>query len=184
MIQLNDILKKYDIKPYRYINNGNVTIIEDKNDRFIVRKKSMDEEIFSYLKTRNFDYFPKIINDLNDEFIIQEYIEDVKYPSEQKILDLINLVSLLHNKTTHYKEVDIEDYKRLYEDISNNIEYLKSYYFDIITTIETHAFMSPYEYLFTRNISKINSVLNQLLLSKINYQQNVLSQLLRILLFR
>ena len=160
MIQLNDILKKYDIKPYRYTNNGNVIIIENKNDRFIVRKKSMDEEIFSYLKTRNFDYFPRFINDLNDEFIIQEYVEDIKYPSEQKILDLINLVSLLHNKTTHYKEVDIEDYKRLYEDISNNIEYLKSYYFDIITTIETHTFMSPYEYLFARNISKINSVLN------------------------
>ncbi|MBE6149466.1 MAG: hypothetical protein E7170_01930 [Firmicutes bacterium] len=160
MIQLNDILKKYDIKPYRYINNGNITIVEDKNERFVVRKKSMNEDIYSYLKTRNFDYFPRIVNDLNEDFIIQEYIEDEKYPSEQKILDLINLVSLLHNKTTHYKEVDIEDYKRLYEDISNNIEYLKSYYFDIITTIETHTFMSPHEYLFARNISKINSVLN------------------------
>lgn len=160
MKQINDILKKYDIKPYRYTSNGNVTIVEDKIGRFVIKKNKVNNEIFSYLKSRNFDYYPSVINDIDDEFQIQEYIEDTNYPKEQKIIDLVNLVSLLHNKTTHYKEVDFEDYKRLYEDISNNIEYLKGYYFDIVTTIETHVFMSPYEYLLARNISKINSALN------------------------
>lgn len=160
MKQINDILKKYDIKPYRYTSNGKVTIVEDKIRRFIVKENKINDEIFSYLKTRNFDYYPKIINNISDEFQIQEYIEDTNYPKEQKIIDLINLTSLLHNKTTHYKEVDFEDYKKLYEDISNNIEYLKSYYFDIVTTIETHVFMSPYEYLLARNISKVTSALN------------------------
>jgi len=160
MKQIIDVLKKYDIKPYRYISNGSVTIVEDKIRRFVVKENKINNEIFSYLKSRNFDYYPNFLNELDDEFQIQEYIEDTNYPSEQKIIDLINLVSLLHNKTTHYKEVDFEDYKRLYEDISNNIEYLKSYYFDIVTTIETHVFMSPCEYLIARNISKINSALN------------------------
>lgn len=160
MKQINDILKKYDIKPYRYTSNGKVTIIEDKIGRFVVKENNVNHEIFSYLKSRNFDYYPNVINDLDDDYQIQEYIEDTNYPKEQKVIDLVSLVSLLHNKTTHYKEVDFEDYKRLYEDISNNIEYLKSYYFDILTTIESHVFMSPYEYLLARNISKINSALN------------------------
>ena len=31
-------------------------------------------------------------------------------PEEQKMIDMINLVSLLHSKTTFYKEVDEDDY--------------------------------------------------------------------------
>lgn len=76
------------------------------------------------------------------------------------MLDLIKLVSLLHNKTTHYKEVDFADYKTIYETLSNNIEYLYSYYNDIITLIETKVYMSPSEYLLARNISKIFGSLN------------------------
>ena len=76
------------------------------------------------------------------------------------MIDLINLVSLLHNKTTHFKEVDFEDYKKIYEDINNNIEYLYSYYNDIITLIESKIYMSPSEYLLARNISKIFGSLN------------------------
>lgn len=160
MKRINDYLKKYDIKPYRYRSDGNVTIVEDKIGRFVVKKNEINSEIFSYLKSKNFDYYPNIINDTADDIQIQEYIEDTNYPKEQKIIDLVNLVSLLHNKTTHYKEVDIEDYKKLYEDIKNNIEYLKSYYFDMVTTFETHVFMNPYEYLLARNISKINAALS------------------------
>jgi len=69
------------------------------------------------------------------------------------------LVSLLHNKTTHYKEVTEDDYKEIYEDIKNNIEYLYGYYTDMITIIESKVYMSPCEYLVARNISKIFSTL-------------------------
>lgn len=76
-------------------------------------------------------------------------------PEEQKMFDLIDLVALLHNKTTHFKEVDEDDYKKIYEDIVNNVEYLYSYYNDLISIIETKVYMSPAEYLIARNISKI-----------------------------
>ena len=36
-----------------------------------------------------------------------EYIEDVNTPEEQKAIDLVSMMSLLHNKTTYYKEVPI-----------------------------------------------------------------------------
>ena len=71
------------------------------------------------------------------------------------MIDLINLVSLLHNKTTHFKEITEDNYKEIYEDINNNIEHLHSYYEDLITMIETKVYMSPCEYLIARNITKI-----------------------------
>ena len=49
-------------------------------------------------------------------------------PDEQKMLDMIDLVGLLHNKTTYYKNIDLDDYKKIYEDIANNIFYISSRY--------------------------------------------------------
>ena len=97
---------------------------------------------------------PKILNK-NEEYEITEYIEEYKIPKEQKIIDMIYLVSLLHNKTTHYKETTEDEYKELYEDINNNIEYLYGYYNDLITIIENKTYMSPCEYLIARNFTKI-----------------------------
>lgn len=160
MKQVNEILKKYEIKPYRYINNGKVTIVDTEMGRFAIKPKVKNNEIFSYLKSRSFNYYPKVISNEEEEYEIAEYIEEIDYPNEQKMMDLVYLVSLLHNKTTHYKEVDFEDYKKIYEDINNNIEYLNSYYNDIITLAETHVYMSPSEYLLARNISKTYAALN------------------------
>lgn len=160
MKQISEILKKYEIKPYRYTTNGKTTIVDTEMGRFVLKQKSDKKEIFNYLKSRSFDYYPNVLNEDDDEYEISEYIEDTTYPNEQKIMDLVNLVSLLHNKTTHFKEVDFDDYKKIYEDVLNNIEYLNSYYNDIITIIETKVFMSPSEYLLARNISKIYAALN------------------------
>jgi len=160
MKQINEILKKYDIKPHRYITSGKSTIVDTVMGKFVIKKNLKNKEIFSYLRSRNFNYFDKNINDDNDDYEISEYIIDEEYPNEQKILDLISLVSLLHNKTTHYKEVDFDDYKKIYEDINNNIEYLNSYYNDYFLIINTHVYMSPSEYLLARNMSKIFAALN------------------------
>lgn len=160
MQKINEILKKYNIKPHRYEKNGKVIIVSDEENKYVVKKNKKSQEIFEYLKNRSFDYYPKILNDSNDSYEISEYIYDDYIPDEQKMLDLIKLVSLLHNKTTHYKEVDFDDYKTIYETLLNNIEYLYSYYNDLITLIETKVYMSPSEYLLARNISKIFGSLN------------------------
>jgi len=160
MKRISEILKKYEIKPYRYTSNGKVTIVDTEMGRFAIKERVNKKDIFSYLKSRSFDYFPKVINEEDDEYEISEFIEDTEYPNEQKIMDMVNLVSLLHNKTTHFKEVDFDDYKKIYEDVSGNIEYLTSYYNDIITFIDTKVYMSPSEYLLARNISKVYASLN------------------------
>ena len=155
MLSLKDILKKYVLKPHRYEKSGKVVFVDTEKGRFVIKNNNRNKEIINYLESRNFDYFPRKINDMEDEYEIVEYIEESIIPKEQKMMDMIDLVSLLHNKTTHYKEVNSEHYKQIYEDINNNIVYLYSYYTDLITIIESKIFPSPSEYLLARNISKI-----------------------------
>lgn len=159
MKSFNQVIKKYELKPNCYRKNGNVTIVDSKRGKFVIKAKreDMDDNIYRYLESRNFNYYPNFISDEDDDYQISEYIDEIPMPDDQKILDMIELVSLLHYKTTHYKEIDEDEYKKIYEDIMNNINYLYSYYIDIISIIETKVYMSPSEYLLARNISKIFS---------------------------
>lgn len=155
-MKINEELKRYSLVPTRYEKNGKVNIIDTNSGKIVFKESKINLEILNYLQSRNFDYMPKFINDIrNDEYQITEHLQGFDIPKEQKILDLILLVSLLHSKTTHYKEIDLNDFEEIYDDIDNNLNYLYSYYTDIITLIESKVFMSPSEYLLARNISKI-----------------------------
>ena len=92
--------------------------------------------------------------------IYQEYINDIDEPKEQKIIDLVNIITLLHSKTTMYKEIDLDHYKAIYEEINNQIEDIYNYYNTLMDNIETNVYMSPSEYLISRNISFIYSAIN------------------------
>lgn len=160
MRKINDVLKKYELKPHRYIKEGNVVIVDTDQGKYALKEKRGNKKIFNYLNSRNFNYYPQFINDNNEDYDIMEYIEEVDIPIDQKIMDLVDLVGLLHSKTTHYQEVDEDDYKEIYEDINNNIIYLNSYYNDMINIIDTKVYMSPAEYLLARNITKVFAAIN------------------------
>lgn len=154
------ILEKYQLHPTRYQMKGKVTFVDTNRGSYAMKEMEHDqEEIWNYLRSRNFLYYPEIIR-YENRILVTKLEQDIAMPKEQKAEDLIDLMALLHQKTTHYKEVDISDYKELYEDISNNIFYLKTYYDDMMTIIESHIIMSPSEYLLARNITLVYSALN------------------------
>lgn len=159
MNRVNDLLKKRNILPKKYIKKGKVVKIETDQESFIVKKEKITKDVYNYLKSRNFDYMPKRLTNIEEPEQIMEYIDSYNIPVEQKAIDMIDLVSLLHNKTTHYKEIDSEMYQKIYNDLDGNLEYLYNYYTDMITLIESKEYMSPSEYLLARNISNIyNSI--------------------------
>lgn len=162
MIDDKNILKKYNIKPFGYTKKNNAVIIDTKEQKYVLKKRiKNNKDLFNYLKSRSFDYFPYTYNDdVDDTYDIYQYYENINLPVHEKTTDLINLVSLLHSKTTHYKDIDIDDYKIIYENIAKRLDYLVSYYSDIFDLIDTEVYMSPSNYLLARNISKINSLLN------------------------
>jgi len=158
MIEIDKTLKKYDLRTNSYQKKGKVVIINSNKGKLVLKPKS-NLKVYEYLDSRNFNYYPEhIIED--DKYEITSYIDEIEMPNDQKILDLINLVSLLHSKTTYYKNVDVDEYKKNYEELKNNVEYLFNYYNDIITVIESKVYMSPSELLLARNFSIILAALN------------------------
>lgn len=148
-----DIIDRYNICNEKITIRGSVRILDDK---IVIKDKKRDDidDIYGYLKSRSFDYFPYPI-ETSDRYEVYPYLEDMYEPYEQKAMDLMHLLSLLHSKTTFYREVDIDRNKEIYENISGEIEYLDSFYSDLIGKIEKEVYMSPSSYLIARNINII-----------------------------
>lgn len=154
----NDIrseISKYNLPINKLTIKSGARIIDDK----IVVKDKKNKEInktYKYLSSRAFDYFPYLIDD-SDKYEIYPYIDDIYEPREQKAMDLTHLLSLLHSKTTFYREVDIDKNKEIYEEIVNEVDYLNDYYNSLISSIEKEVYMSPSSYLIARNTNIIFS---------------------------
>ncbi|MFV0275070.1 MAG: hypothetical protein ACK5HL_02385 [Bacilli bacterium] len=161
MHNINNFLKQNGIVPRKYTilkNSYIITTLDNKT--YVIKKKKVDSNLlFDYLYSRGFDFFPKIIAS-NDNFELFEYIEAVAIPNEQKSIDLINIVSLLHLKTTYMKRVEKDFFKKIYEELYEKLNTLFNYYIDLITLVESEVYMSPASYHLARNISKLFSCLN------------------------
>lgn len=125
-------------------------VIKKRNDRVI--------DLYNYLDTVGYDNYPKVI-ETNEEEQISEFIDNKNYHELNNGVEFIKTVSLLHYKTLRYKTVSKNKYKKIYNSILSNIEYLKEYYDNLIKEIEEEVFMSPSHYLFARNYSVIISSL-------------------------
>jgi len=149
-------------KPYRYTKRKNITIIESTSGSYVIKEKQNDKvkEAYNYLLSRNFDYFPKLVLNDRESVNVFEYVPEVSMPKEQKALDMIELVSLLHNKTTYYKEITEDKYKEIYENLKNNILYTKNYYDNLYNILVEEIYHSPSHYLLLRNMYKIFAALN------------------------
>lgn len=152
-------------KPYRITKLSKCTIIDSSEGSFVIKPKSDKniKELFTYLKSRDFNAIPNIIDESRDGINIFEYISEASYPKEQKAQDMIKLVSSLHSKTSYEKSVTEDKYKEIYNNIDNNLTYYKSSYEKYIAEFEEEIFMSPSHYLFMRNSSKL---LNQIAFCK------------------
>lgn len=162
MNNLRSFLNKNDLSLNRLTIKNKTKILDTNRGTLVLKKKDNNINLtntFNYLESRSFDNYPKRVFE-NNNYDIYEYINGYNEPDEQKILDLINLLTILHYKTTFYKEVDIDYFKEIYESTINKIDYIYNYYTDIISLIETSIYMSPVEYLIARNISKIYESLN------------------------
>lgn len=150
------LLKKTGINPKSFTKKKTATII---NDRYVLKDNKNNNQIFSYLEARNFNHVPKSII-ISDKYILYDYQKDYNISKEERAIELVNLISLLHSKTTRYSNVSLDDYKKIYEKYEDKIEKLSSYYNDLNELIDREIYMSPSKYLLARNISKIYSTLN------------------------
>ena len=148
---------KREFKPFRLTKKKKVTIMDSTSGTFVVKEKKDNkvENAYEYLMSRNFDYFPKLVLEDRRDVNVFEYVEDIPMPKEQKAIDMIDLVALLHNKTTYYKEVTEDKYKEIYENLKENIAYTEGYYNFLYEKLIEEVYPSPSHYLLIRNIYKI-----------------------------
>ncbi len=144
-------------KPYRYTILGKVTILNTTSGDFVIKEKSEKDikELYAYLQSRSFLHFPNLIDESRKDVNVYEYIEGVSMPKEQKALDMIEIVSQLHNKTTFYKTVTEDEFKKIYDKIKGYIVYLKEEYTKLYEEIKKEIYMSPSHYSLIRTIYKV-----------------------------
>lgn len=148
---------KNNIRRLSYKNS--VKIIDAEESKYVLKKSNRNlEELFMYLRSRNFTSFPDILKNDRGSYEFP-YIDSVIEPKEQKLVDIINTMAELHTKTSFYKEVGHDKFSEIYENLKENILYIEGYYNDLITLIENEVYMSPSNYLIARNFSKINSAI-------------------------
>ena len=148
----------YRVKSYKIIKSAK--IVETDKGKLVYKENTNNYDTYDYLRTRDFNFFPNILNDKNSNFELTEYIEEKEVPREQKLSDLIHISGILHRKTSFNKEIDIDFIKGMYENTLKEVNYLMSYYEDLNNYIDTIVFMSPSEYLLVSNIDLIYFLLN------------------------
>lgn len=157
--ELRELFDRNNIVTKKITLKNNVRIIDTGENQFVIKRREKNlDNIYRYLKSRSFNYFPEVVYQ-TDNYDVYDYIEDAEIPVEVKADDIIKLVTLLHGKTTFYKEIDDDTYKEFYENITSQLDYLMNYYNDIAEIIEKEEYMSPSHYYFIRNISKVFAAL-------------------------
>lgn len=155
MNDLKDLVNDFNLKINKCKYCNNVRVIDTDKGKFVVKKNNNNNsELFRYLETKNFNNFLNVY-DYNNQYEIYPYIDEVSLSNEEKAIDIIYLISILHNRTTFYKNVELDTIKVIYEDINNKLKYLINYYDNLRLIIEDTNYPSPSGYLLLRNISII-----------------------------
>ena len=158
--EIYEVIKKHHLHPISYQKKKKVYIINDNNHSYAIKLNTSNYDIYRYLLSRDFDNFPSNYNNKNDNYDILEYIDDNSQKEEQKLNDLIMILAKLHKKTSFYKEIDLDEIKKDYEDLLKKINNVKEYYLQLNDLIDKEIFLSPSMYLLVRNISLIYYLLD------------------------
>ena len=153
--KLKEIVLKY--KPLKYTLKGKTINVNSMQGNFVIKPAKKDIiSLFSYLNSRSFYNYPKVIAK-DDDYITYEYLKELETPKEQQLLDLILVVAKLHNKTVYFKEVTEDKYKEIYDNIKDNVIYLRDYYSGIYDEAFNEIYIIPAKYNFLLNYSLLNN---------------------------
>lgn len=165
-------------KPYKITKINSVYVFNTTSGDYVVKlnPKIDYRKLYSYLNSRSFDYVPELSVDSRDDMVVLEYQEDITLDNEQKALDLINLVSLLHNKTSYYKDVTNDKYKEIYDNVKNNILYVMNIYEECFDRFLEEEFTLPSHYLFLRNYTLIYNAIRYSLNKLDSWYSNIVDK--------
>ena len=143
--------------PRKITISGKSNILTTKDDKLVVKEKNKDlKSLFEYLNSRNFNKYPKIIDEYDNKYVY-EYVKDVNMPINQKIVEEAKTLAELHYKTSYFKNIKIDDIKKIYEDIKSNILYIEDYYNRLFDKALAEEYIRPSLYVLLINSSLFKS---------------------------
>ena len=143
--------------PRKITISGKSNILTTKDEKYVVKEKNKDlKSLFEYLNSRNFNKYPKIIDEYDNKYVY-EYVKDVNMPINQKIVEEAKTLAELHYKTSYFKNIKIDDIKKIYEDIKSNIIYIEDYYNRLFDKALAEEYIRPSLYVLLINSSLIRS---------------------------
>lgn len=134
---------------------GKVTIF---NNEYVLKEEKDMLDLNNYFKSRDFHNYLSVIERLDNKNKYP-YLESYSLNDEQKALDIVDVVSLLHNKTSYNKEVSIDKYKSIYDELMGFINYTEEKYMELLKNIEYVAFPSPSQTILLNGYSKISDAI-------------------------
>lgn len=155
---MKECLEKYHLVINKMTIQNQEKVLSTDQGQFVIVKKVRKDlpSIYRYLESRDFLYFLLPINSIQeDDYEIYPWKENTFLPLGEQATELIYVLSLLHTKTTFYETVELDDIKKIYEDMKKKLTELETYYQELQDMIEMHIFMAPSEYFLVRNISRI-----------------------------
>ena len=158
--EIESIIRKRCIHPIAYRRIKSVYVIKTNKEEYVIKLHTNNYDIYKYLLSKDFLFFPKNYNHPNDNYDISQFIKGLIMANEQRLSDYIKIIALLHFKTSYKREIDLDEIKEKYESISTRIINLRKHYQDLNEKIEHDIFFSPAAYLLIRNISLIYSILD------------------------
>lgn len=161
MNELKEFLNNENIKINKVTKKGNVLFVDACGCTYCLKKNKRKDinDVNRYLSTKDFNnyVYTKKIN----KYEIYPYIEEVSYSEEDKAEEIIYLMSLLHNKTTVYQNISIDEIKEMYENHVNMLLSLREYYDGIVYKNIDNTYLSPSLFLFIKNMSYYYSAIDK-----------------------
>lgn len=124
---IENVEKSYNIKVVQVIPLNETLKIKTKDGKHYILKKVKNKEvidIYNFLMSQKFTHFilPKITvyNQLymvfnQSAYYLIPYFDDIDYPIEKKLVDYIDLLQKLHQKTIIRKNFNKSQFNRLYK---------------------------------------------------------------------
>ncbi len=129
----------------------NLKIVYKDDKKYCVKKCPNTLDKLRYLRSKDFNNFIDIRYIDGNE--IREYIEEIDISDEDKLKELIHVISMLHTKTTFYRNFPLDEIKEFYERETEEIYNIKKYYDELCDKYDAYLFMPISMNLLVRNIS-------------------------------
>ena len=130
------------MKQVKYLNKAK--IITKDNKKYILKSRKIDlENLYANLLNRGFNNYliPERITESTE---IYKYVDQLNISNSKKSQDIVYLASILHNKTTEFTELSLDEVKKIYEDTITKLDDTYNYYISLQDKIEEHIYVTSW----------------------------------------